>query len=167
MSVTFRLTLDDLGVRLALSKARERAQDLRPALRSIGQAGVSQTRRRFQFSRAPDGSTWTPSRKASGQTLILKGLLLRSIAARAPTRTGVEWGSNRVYAGIHQAGGVIRAKTSKGLRFRAGPNGGWITKQEVTMPARPYLGANDQDKAEFAEILLRHIAEPLTGKAGA
>lgn len=165
MAVAFNITFDDLAVRLALSKALARGEDLRPALRSIGQAGVAQTRRRFQAGRGPDGSPWKPSRKATGQTLILKGLLLRSIAARAPSATSIEWGSNRVYAAIHQTGGVIRAKTSKGLRFRVGANGGWVAKQEVEIPARPYLGANAQDMAEFGQIALRHVGDPLTGGA--
>lgn len=163
MSAKFDLSWDDLGVRQALGAARARSEDLRPAYRAMGQAAVAQTRRRFLNSRAPDGSTWKPSRKSSGQTLIGRGLLLRSISARAPTHSGVEIGSNRIYAGVHQAGGIIRAKTAKGLRFRVGSNGGWVVRRQVEMPARPYLGANDQDKAEFAEIALRYVAGPLLG----
>lgn len=165
MTAGYHFSFDDLGVRRPLLAARARGSDLRPGLRSVGQAGVSQTRRRFIDSAGPDGTPWKPSRKAAGKTLIGKGLLLRSISARPATHSGVEWGSNRIYAGVHQYGGVIRAKTSKGLRFRVGANGGWVAKMEVTIPARPYLGVNDQNKAEFGEILLRHVGEPLTGGA--
>lgn len=163
MSAKFNVTLDDAAVQAAFAEARARSVDLRPAYRSMGQAAVAQTRRRFLNSRAPDGSTWKPSRKTGGQTLIGKGLLLRSISARQPTHSGIEVGSNRIYAGIHQTGGVIRAKTAKGLRFRVGSNGGWVVRRQVEIPARPYLGASDQDQAEFAEIGLRYVAGGLAG----
>lgn len=161
MTAKFDVSLDDIGVRRSFAEARARGQDMRPAYRAMGQASVAQTRRRFLNSRAPDGSTWKPSRKASGQTLIGKGLLLRSVSARAPTHDGVVVGSNRIYAGVHQDGAIIRAKTAKGLRFRVGSNGGWVVRRQIEIPARPYLGANDEDKAEFAAIGLRHVADPL------
>ncbi len=161
MAITLTFRLDDRPARAALEAARSRSQDLTPALRSIGRAGVNQTRRRFQTAQGPDGSPWKKGRKTSGQTLILSDLLLRSISDRPPVGDAVEWGSNRIYAGVHQTGAVIRAKTSKGLRFRVGANKGWVTKQQVTIPARPYLGVNADDAAEFGEILARHVGEPL------
>ncbi|MCX7586543.1 phage virion morphogenesis protein [Phenylobacterium sp. 58.2.17] len=161
MSAKFGLSWDDLGVRKAFAAARARGLDLRPAFRSMARAGVAQARRRFLNGRAPDGTPWKPSRKASGQTLIGKGLLLRSISDRPPTHAGVEWGSNRIYAGVHNDGAIIRAKTAKGLRFRVGSNGGWVVRRQVEIPKRTFLGANDQDKAEFGDIGLRYVADPL------
>lgn len=162
MSLRFRATLDD-APRRALAAAAERAQDLRPALRAMGQAGVAQTRKRFVTKRAPDGTPWKRTDKPTGETMIESALLLRSIAAQPPSDTAVEWGSNRVYAAMRQQGGVIRAKAGGALRFRVGGNGAWVMVKEVRQHARPYLGVNDQDMAEFGQITLRHVGEPLTG----
>lgn len=161
MSFTLRFALDDRPSS-ALAAARSRAMDLRPALRAMGQAGVTQTRRRFITKRAPDGSSWKPTRKIGGTTMIDQGLLLRSLSARPPTQDAIEWGSNRVYAAQRQFGGTIRAKNGGYLRFRAS-GGGWVFKREVTQPGRAYLGLNREDEAQMEAILLRHVGEPLTG----
>lgn len=158
MSATFTLHLDDAAAQAAFEQMRLRGLDLRPALRAIGRASVAQTRRRFLAGRAPDGSAWKPGYKTRGKTLIGKGLLLRSITATEPTATSVDVGSNRIYAGVHQRGAVIKAKTAGGLRFRVGGNGGWVIRRQVTIPARPYLGASEQDRVEFREILTRYLA---------
>jgi phage gpG-like protein len=160
MAVALRVSLQNTLAE-ALAAAREAGRDMRPAWRAIGQQCVTFTRNRFLSKRAPDGSTWKPSLKTTGSTLIASGLLLRSIAAQPPEDDAVEVGSNRIYAGVQQAGGVIRAKTSRGLRFRVGANGGWITKQEVTIPARPYLGTNDVEMEAYGAIALRHLGGPL------
>jgi phage virion morphogenesis protein len=162
-----KFALDTGPAEAALAEAKGKAQDLRPALRAIGRAGVNQARFRFQRGRAPDGTPWKKSRKLSGQTLILSGLLMRSMFAAEPEAKAVEWGSNRIYAAVHQFGATIKAKTSKGLRFRVGGNGAWVTKQSVTIPARPFLGVNREDEAQFAEIMVRHFGGPLGVEGGA
>lgn len=160
MAVTLSLKIDDQAVTSALSEARDRSLNIKPALRSIARAGVASTRRRFQAGRGPDGQAWKKGHKESGQTLIESTLLLRSIVDRPPTEDSVEWGSNRVYAAIHQLGGTIKPVNGKALKFSI--NGAFVTVNSMTMPARPYLGANDEDMAAWAQILLRHVGEPLT-----
>lgn len=166
MAITVSISFDNLaGVTQTLAGYRERGGDLRPALRSIARAGVASTRRRFLTGTAPDGSPWKKGRKASGQTLIEAGLLLRSIAARPAEAAAVEWGSNRVYAGIHQTGGTIRPKNGKVLRFKVA--GGFVSAKSVTLPARPYLGVSAADAEQFGAIALRHIAGDAAGGASA
>lgn len=159
------VTFDDLALRSALKAARARGQDMRPALRAIGQAGVNQTKKRFISKRAPDGSSWKPSRKPGGDTLVKDGYLRDSISARPPSGSSVAWGPNLKYAAIHQFGGTIKPVNGKYLRFRIGGAGGYVSVKSVTIPARPYLGINTDDLAQFAGIALRHIGEPLTGGA--
>lgn len=63
---------------------------------------------------------WKPSMRAAftgGQTLSDKGILRRSITYNSVSPTGFRIGSPLKYANIHQWGGVIRAKTARGLRF--------------------------------------------------
>ena len=66
--------------------------------------------------------------------------------------SGVAVGTNVIYAAIHQLGGVIKAKTAKGLIFTpVGENAPVIVKS-VTMPARPYLGVSAGDEEGIIEI---------------
>ena len=157
--VALRFSLEDASARAELKAARSRGVDLRPGWRAVGQAGVAQTRRRFLSGVGPDGSPWKKGRKPTGQTLIESGLLLRSIGVRNASQGGVEWGSNRVYAAIHQFGGTIRPVKAKALRFKVA--GGFVVATAVRIPARPYLGVNVQDLEAFAKLLLRHIAGPI------
>jgi len=79
------------------------------------------------------------ARIAGAQILINRGLLLGSITARIAGE-GVEVGSNKVYARIHQLGGA------------AGRG------HKVKIPARPYLGITDADKSEIGHIIHRHLS---------
>ncbi|MEW5687418.1 MAG: phage virion morphogenesis protein [Pseudomonadota bacterium] len=172
MSLTFRFGFDDARARSAYASARARALDLRPAYRSMGAAGVAQTRKRFTTKRAPDGSAWKPTRKIGGSTMIESALLLRSLTSRL-TPNGVEWGSNRIYAAVHQAGinrevqvkaherfgnVVFGRRFERKFRFQISAH-----SRQMKVDARPYLGLNGQDEAELLAILLRHAGEPLIG----
>ena len=128
----------------------------RPIWDAIGQYGESSTRLRFKNQVDPDGKRWVPSIRAQvsgpGRTLIQKARLLRSITHRADDR-GTSWGTNVVYAGIHQFGGTIQAKNGGSLRFRL-PGGAFVTVKKVTMPARPFLGINTEDVSEMQSLAL-------------
>lgn len=105
---------------------------------AMGEALVASTKGRFKSETGPDGNKWKPSIRAElegGKTLTDTAVLRNSIGYEA-TRTHVAVGTNVVYAAIHQLGG----KAGKGLA--------------VDLPARPFLGVNDEDMAE-----LRSIAE--------
>jgi len=171
MAITFKLQIDTAATEAYLAGVRARAGDLRPALRAIGRAGVNQTRRRFQAGRGPDGAAWKKSNKPTGQTLIDKGLLLRSISDRPPEANAVEWGSNRSYARVHQLGfnGPVQVPTHvrRFTHIFGRPANGVATVKAHTrrmkMPARPYLGVNSQDMVQFGHILVRHVGGTLDG----
>lgn len=149
----------------------------RPIWDAIGQYGESSTRLRFKNQVSPDGERWKPSIRAQasgpGRTLIQKARLLRSISYSADDR-GTTWGTNVIYAGIHQFGGTIQAKNGGALRFRL-PGGAFVTVKKVTMPARPFLGVNGEDVREMQSLaldVLYHAARNPSqgysaGKAGA
>lgn len=153
----------------------------RPLWEAFGQYGESSTRLRFQKQAGPDGKAWRPSRrvqKHGGQTLVLKRRLERSITYRA-NNSGTEWGSNVVYARIHQLGGKIeKLAFSSTLRLRTNRSGALLRQAEhsnlsvfarahhkqavtrrytvgahtINMPARPYLGVNAADVREMRAI---------------
>lgn len=164
MAVAFRFTFSDGPGANALSRLAEASSDLRPALRALGRAAVVQTKKRFMTKRAPNGSTWKPSGSPRG-TLVRMGYLRDHIHARLHGATAVEVGSPEAYSAVHQFGATIRAKGRAPLRFRVGANGSWVAKREVTIPARPYLGINAADEAEFVAILERHLSAALEGRS--
>lgn len=180
----------------ALQAALQRMKTLGERPRSIwdavGQYGESSTRARFTSQTGPDGQKWKPSKrvqKIGGQTLVLKAHLLRSISYKA-TNAGAEWGSNRVYAAIHQFGGPIeKLAFSSTLRLRTGKGGALLRQKDhahlavfakathkraverrytvgahvINMPARPYLGVNAADGVEILKIAADAVDQAAKG----
>ncbi len=138
-------------------------RNLQPALHDIADLGENSTRLRFRTETGPDGNKWKPSLRAiltGGSTLTKDGHLSDSVSGHATADSAV-WGVNRVYAAIHQFGGQIRAKAGM-LRFRLA-NGAFVQKASITLPARPYLGVNDEDREDILDILQGHINGPALG----
>ena len=89
-----------------------------------------------------EGTKWEKSSRAerqNGQTLLDTGLLRKSITYKHDG-VSVNIGTNKKYARIHQFGG----KAGRG--------------KKVTIPARPYIGINDDDKREIGGIIADVIA---------
>ncbi|WP_160170424.1 phage virion morphogenesis protein [Afipia sp. P52-10] len=149
-----------------------RAQDARGMFENIGMSLVTSTQARFERGQAPDGSPWPPSIRAlvtGGKTLIETARLMRSITFQA-TATSVEVGTNVIYAAIHQLGGVIvRPARQQTLTFKRNKKGQMlrgfrkkgrgnetqtvtIGAGQVHMPARPFLGLDDEDEREIIMI---------------
>lgn len=136
-----RITIDDAEVRNAFAALLANAGDLTPAMDEIGAAMVASTLHRFETETGPDGRRWKPSLRAlleGGQTLTDRGHLRGSLTHVAGPGS-VEWGSNLVYAAIHQLGG------------QAGRG------HAVELPARPFLGVDADDQAEILAILGDHL----------
>lgn len=154
----FRYGLDDGQVRGALLRLMALGNNPRPALLDIAALGESSTRLRFRLQRGPDGRQWKPSIRAQvtgGRTLTKDGHLSGSIGSNVG-KDFAEWGVNRIYARIHQDGGVIKAKSGGALKFRI-PGGGFAVVKAVRMPARPYLGVNEDDRDDMLDIVESHI----------
>jgi len=137
----------------ALADAAAALAHPRPLFDEIGASLVVSTQMRFERGVGPDGNPWPPSLRAiveGGKTLVDFARLMRSISHEA-TDSGVAVGTNVLYAAIHQLGGTITAKTEKGLVFK-GVGDQWVRKQQVTIPARPFLGIDDEDETEIAAI---------------
>ena len=152
LGVTYRI--DDADVTRAIRKLVDLGEDPTPIMRGIAAIGENSTRERFETETAPDGTRWKPSiraRMTGGRTLTKDGHLSGSITSKYG-RNFAEWGSNRIYAGIHQVGGDIHAKGGGFLRFRLA-GGGFRSVKSVTIPARPFLGVSDEDKADMLDLV--------------
>lgn len=158
MAISASVALDGaVNLQLAQARMRQLGDSPRPIFDAIGQYGESSTRIRFQKGIGPDGARWKPSARAratGGQTLVMKGQhggLLGSLTYRADNASA-EWGTNKIYAAIHQEGGVIVPRTRKNLRFAV--PGGFVSTKRVNIPARPYLGVNDEDGREIQDVVV-------------
>lgn len=137
--------------------------EFKAANKTIGQALRSSTLERFRTSKAPNGATWIPKKVPDGKKTLLKTARLRNSIKSQASNKGVAVGTNTIYAARHQFGDKspvrIRAKTNKGLRFLT--TSGWRCKKvvKVQMPARPFLGIDEEDIAEMKSILNEILEE--------
>lgn len=182
MSVLIEVREDGLAaVGEAFARMRQLGESPRAVWEAIGQYGETSTRLRFKNQRGPDGQAWLPSQRArrtGGQTLVHRARLLRSITHQA-SASSAEWGSNAVYAGVHQGGGKIeRLAHSSWLRLRTNKAGALLRQADhanlsvfakathknavtrrytvgaytINMPARPFLGVNADDGREILAV---------------
>jgi phage virion morphogenesis protein len=132
------------GLDKAVEGAASKLADTKKLMTTIGAAMKNQTIARFRKSEGPDGEAWKPSARAkreNGKTLLNTGRLGggKDSLSMSVTPAEVHVGSNVVYSRIHQLGG----KAGRG--------------HKVNIPARPYLGINEEDREEIADLIREHI----------
>jgi phage virion morphogenesis protein len=180
--VQISATIEGLGAPgAAFDRMKALGENPRPIWSAIAQYGEASTRMRFRDQKGPDGAAWRPSRRAlrtGSKTLIDRARLYRSITHLSGATYG-EWGSNVIYAGIHQHGGkitrlahssMLRLRTDRAGRLlrqgnhanlamfakathkRATERRYTVGEHTITMPARPYLGVNDADGREILAL---------------
>ena len=158
------IEINDKGVQELLSITQERLRDLTPAFKNIGEYMVRERETLFKEERGPDGKPWEKLAESTKYSIFRKKKTakqgLQALAGKKILtqdhhlkRTVYKAGSNQVvispdttskdYAAIHQFGG----KAGRG--------------KKVTIPARPHLGFNDENKKEFIEIIREHLLSQL------
>lgn len=164
MAVTYRVDIDDRQINAALNRLIALGQSPAEVMQDIATYGENATRDRFKTGTGPDGKAWQPSirvQQKGGKTLIESTRLLNSITSRSGSDFA-EWGTNAIYAAIHQTGGEIRAKNAKGLFFKVADGTGRRVSK-VTIPARPYLGIDARDEGSIVDIVNQHLAGAVNG----
>lgn len=167
MADRFSGRIDDAQIKREFGRLQLKTQSrgLQRPLIAIGRYGKSSTQLRFRTETAPDGKRWLPSKRVKeegGQTLRLTSRL-RSSIQWAVDPTGVSWGTNVAYAGVHQFGyqGSQRVRGHQrlvrlvfGKRLRAAVRVSVRPFSRILrIEARPFLGLNDQDRRAILDIL--------------
>ncbi|HEY1136580.1 MAG TPA: phage virion morphogenesis protein [Xanthomonadaceae bacterium] len=167
------IQLDDRQVEIQLERLRDAMQGRGSlaAMQEIGRYGKTSTQFRFRDQRGPDGARWIPSEPAierGGQTLRKTGRLFRSLTWRA-TPGEASWGTNVVYAAVHQYGIAksVSVRQHKRRHYIKRPDGSRSLvmadvpahQRPMLMHRRPYLGFSLYDRSEIWEILREHIAK--------
>lgn len=134
MEIRYTIKDDISGALQAMADEVQRAD----TMEAVGMALVSLTQRAFTDA-AKRPAPWAPRGPDSGNhgLLLDTGTMRRSIRTVTWSANSVTVGSDRIQAGIHQFGGTITGKGGNPLRFKIG--GRWITKDSVTIPARPFF----------------------------
>lgn len=175
----------ELTDRSALDSLRafiERARDMRPVLAEIGEDMAESTKQRFDSATAPDGTAWAPN---SALTLARYSanfarnkdgeLTKRSAAKLAGKKPGT--GETRMLATtinyqIHGDDSVgIGSPMIYASTFHYGAKSGefgfgvYATRQGSfpipwgDIPARPFLGASEDDKANIERLVHSYLME--------
>lgn len=165
------IELDDRQVEIQLERLRDamQGQGALAAMRAIARYGKTSTQFRFRDQKGPDGKRWIPSEPAiqrGGQTLRKTNRLFRSLTWRA-TPGEASWGTNVVYARVHQHGIAeqVNVRPHKRRRYIVRPDGSRSLvmvdvqghRRPMLMHRRPYLGFSLRDRSEIWDILREHI----------
>ena len=137
-------------VRRRLDSLVRDGRDATPLMRDIGEHLLNTTRDRFDSQTDPDGNPWAPlsddtkrRKKRNADKILTRDGDLRGNLAYRTGRDAVEIGSPSIYAGTHQHGAL---KGAFGTTSRGGP----IPWGDI--PARPFLGLSEADRAEIEEL---------------
>lgn len=156
-----------------LNDLLDRVEDLSPLMAQLGAYGEESTRHRFESQKGPDGKAWEKSARAKaqgGQTLVDSGRLRDSITWRAD-KDSAEWGTNVIYAGVHQFGldepvnvgahtRLITQAFGRPLGFGVYQSVGEFSRNP-NIPARPFAGVDGDDEDEIGAIIHDYLAEAI------
>lgn len=150
----------------ALSRLELLGKQPQEFLAALGLEMVDRTRERIEQGVTPEGTPFAPLNPLYAQSkrglgiLRERGYLFNRLVSRQEGNTLI-WGSNEIYAAVHQFGAVIKKKEAPALVFRMG---GHVFKRDyVTIPARPYLGFNAEDREALTSTLEVFFKQCLRG----
>jgi len=160
------ITVNDRELTSLIERLQRKLGDMTPAMDEIGAAIKLSVKRNFEEQGRP--SRWQPSRRAQregGQTLSDTGRLRNSFTHRAEPHQ-VTVGTNVIYAAILHFGGKtgprkITAQKGKALNI---PGIGFrrsVNHPGSTIPARPFLMIQEQDKIAIGKIVDRYLTKGL------
>lgn len=189
MAARITIAIDDAAIDAALARVEAAGLDARALFDDIGASMVVQTQERFLREKDPQYRFWKRHAKSTKRrrgpnapVLRDRNLLFRSLTHEA-SRTYARWGTNRKYAAIHQFGGTIERQVSRRIVTTSRRKDGRVlfakknTKAKsrvdrlvqvgahrIVIPARPYLGINDADRAIIAEKVEAYLKAAAEGK---
>lgn len=146
MTEPIEIKLDNKDVESKLLDLAKRSENLRPLMKNIAGIFAYSTEENFKEEGRPkwkdlSEKTKTARKKTGhypGQILQVSGQLALSVTTQYDETSAVI-GSNKVYAAIHQLGGLT------------GKN------KKTTIPARPYLSLTNEEYEEILSLVENYL----------
>ena len=136
-----KLKIDDLVIKI--NNMENNLKDLSPVMKKISIDMKSKTNLNFRKQSDPMGNKWLKSKKKTGMTLSDTGDLKQGISSYYGDDFAMI-GTNKIYARIHQYGGIIKSRGGKAtLR----------TKTGIVIPQRKFIGMNKKMKERYGKWL--------------
>ncbi|KAA6204511.1 MAG: phage virion morphogenesis protein [Candidatus Tokpelaia sp.] len=162
--VSIKVNVDDKRLLADFSRLQRMMGDTTPIMRIIGVGLTGNIQKRLKTGALE--SRWAPLNPAYKATkrnarMMVESGMLRSSLTSAPGNGYVYIGTNRIYAAIHQLGGTIKRKYEGGWRSDKEDHT-WETKSVTTMPARPFLTVEEDDREMMANIIFTRIQRLLS-----
>lgn len=165
---------DDLAFQANMRRLIELAGDPSSLMADIAEYLLQSTQDRFESEKAPDGTPWkalapsTLAMKTGPGILKETGNLSRDGLHHDYSSDFAEVSATPPYAAAHQLGTdpfVILPKAKKALRFM-GAGGEMVSRKKVHhpgLPARPFMGLSDDDKAAINRMASDAMERALAG----
>lgn len=108
---------------------------------------------------------FTKSRSGAGGLHVRSGALRRNIrhnVRKIGNKYTISLYNRLIYAGIHEFGGVIKAKSGGYLKFKVGNQ--WVSKKQVKIPKRPFLEPAIRDSIKdrsINKIIMKEISKSM------
>jgi phage virion morphogenesis protein len=177
------IELKDAEVSAILNRLGAVMSDLTPVMQEIGEQLVFETEQRFAQGVAPDGTAWAPKSETTkevyarrGDSVSLKplfgpsGRLHSTIDYRAGSDF-VEVGSGAIYAAVMQFGaeqGQFGAHMGRTRPSEKRPKSQdyFFPIPWGTIPARPFLGLSEIDRANIIATVTEWLEGAAAGASG-
>ncbi|MBX3447513.1 MAG: phage virion morphogenesis protein [Parvibaculaceae bacterium] len=183
------IDIDDAEISAAIQRVIDAGLDPQPLWDDIGASMVVSTQQRFLAEKDPQYRFWkrhapsTKRRRGPFATILrLANILFRSITHNVLGAGGVEWGTNVRYGAVHQLGHTFQRMTSRRIvTYAKNRRDTWrfakkssraksrqdrlvqVPAHSITIPARPYLGINADDRALVASKVEAYLARAAEG----
>lgn len=143
---SIEIKIDNKKVEKALLEIAQKTSKLRPLMKNIAGIMADSTEENFKVEGRPKWKDLSEKTKSArkktghypGQILQVSGQLALSVTTQYDDSSAVI-GSNKVYAAIHQLGGL------------AGKN------KKTTIPARPYLSLTNDEYEEILSFVKNYL----------
>ena len=166
------IQVNDKQVLDVLAALTQRTQDLRPALREIGEDIAESTKRRFASATAPDGTPWEANSQVTTDRYLglfsssykKDGTLSKAGAARGGSKKPLTGETKALQRSInYQVNGTSSVSIGSPMVYAAMQQFGGTKAQFPHLwgdiPARPFLGLSDSDKTNILEIVGSYLVK--------
>lgn len=151
------IEVDDAALKRELADLIKRLEHPGDALSEIGEILTESTKQRFADQGGPGGEPWAPNTdvtraRKENPNILTEGGYLGDLIRYQVTDGGrtLEVGSDQVYAAVQQFG---QPKGASGRTKRGSP----IPWGDI--PARPFLGVSDSDRARILDVLRDYLSD--------